>query len=106
MNLGYSSPPTPRNSYLSQSTGSFQNLDCILNVLFSQIMISCIRLHFHSTAKTSFTFSEDFSYFLQVSLWSPYLRLVIVGGVKWRIYEGKLPEQASPLVLEKHADGP
>lgn len=58
-------------------------------------MGSYIRLNFPEIAQQIWplTFSEDLSYFLQVPLCNPLLRLIIVGvRVKWRIYEGKLPE--------------
>lgn len=58
-------------------------------------MSSYIRLHFPGKAQQIWplTFSKDLSYFLQGPLWNPHLRLIIVGvRVKWRIYEGKLPE--------------
>ena len=58
-------------------------------------MGSYIRLHFPGIAQQIWplTCSRDLSYFLQVPLWSPHLRLILIGeGVKWRICEGKLPQ--------------
>lgn len=57
-------------------------------------MGSYVRLHFPEIAQQIWplTFSEVLSYFLQVPLWNPPLRLIIVGVSEMENLWRKLPE--------------